>query len=215
MKKIIPLLIVLAILLCACSYFPSTDPDNLKTTYYEDGSYSYQTPGGISYSINSLPFTLENNGAKMDLVDVQYYEVYSQNNHGYTGYVIAVYDRANLTDDAIYWMDKTEYASQEFDVNAFVREKDGSDSSFMKSIWNRYDKDFWYRIFRTNETMRYSLSGGQISVQSVWAANKDDQQNKWYHYSIIIDEKTDYSDLSRLTTKEIEMITRAIADELQ
>lgn len=220
MKKAIPVTFILIAMfllvsLCGCSANSVTPSQtNMENTYYEDGSYSYQTPSGISYNIKTLPFTLQNNDLQMDLVDAQYYEVYSEANHGYTGYAIAVFDRSNLTDDDIYWMDKMEYATREFDVNAFIRKKDSSDSSFMVSFWNKYDQNYWYRIFRTSETMRYSLGGGQISIQSVWDANNDDAQDMWYHYIIEIDEETDYSDLSRLTTNEVEMITKAMLDAI-
>lgn len=224
-KKIGCFIVLLVICLCLSSCGESAYDDEVSyardDTYFrnkitfEDGSYCYEGTYNITYQIKTLPFSLEKNGLKMDLIDLQYYEVYSPNSHGYDGYVIAVFDRTSISEDDIYWMRNSQNFSREFDVNAYYRESDSTDSEGILAFQSSYDPKYWFFIFRTKETSRYPLESGEISIQAIWQSTDEDIKDSYFYYDLEIDSSADYSDLSRLPTYEIDAITSAMIDAVE
>lgn len=191
------------------------DTFNRNRTTLEDGSYYTEDTYSLSYTIKTLPFSLEKNGLKMDLTDLQYYEVYSPDSHGYTGYIIVVFDRTSISDDDRYWMSKSEYTSCEFDVNAYYFESGSTKHEKIPHFASSYNSEYWSFIFRTKETSRYPIKDGEISMQAIWKSTDENTKDSWFHFYLEIDSSTDYSDLSRLTTYEIEAISDALISAIE
>lgn len=195
--------------------YAQDNPSVKNRTYLEDGSYYYDDTYYRVYQIETLPFSLEKNGLTMDLIDMQYYEVYSSESHGYTGYVIIVFDRTSISDDDIYWISKPKNVSSEFKVGSYYSEAGSTDAERIPNFSSTYDSEHWFFIFRTTETSRYPLKDGEIFMQAFWDSADENKKDSAFYYYLELDDSTDYSDLSRLTTDEIGAITSAMVDAIK
>lgn len=181
MKKVCAffLAICLAAGLCACSS-TSSSYDYEWTT---DASGNKISSSDTRWTIfpDSLPVSMEMNGAEISLASVDLYQDKSEENHEYTLWIVATIETAGMSSDDLYWLQKSD-----LDVSSYITcEGNGYDFDSANRLGSLRDEStgeivyvFTSSFFNEN---RYSFAGSELVV----SASETDKDGiyKSIHYS--------------------------------
>lgn len=194
-KRCMAILLIFCILTVGCS----SEPARPSSITFEN------LPGEIAY-----------NDTIITLSDVSFCEVYTESDHGYTGYCIVTVDRSNLTDDDVYWMLKQDLREPqaEFEVNAYLTSEINSleleRMSLLQRIYN--DKNIYF-VFFTDDIQREHLNDFKLSLQMIISPEKSlaAASTQSYYFDFNAEEGVDYSDYnSVLSEKESDILVDAL-----
>lgn len=148
-------------------------------------------------TIEVLPGDIACGDASISLSAVSFCEVYAD--HGYTGYCVATVDRANLSDDDVYWMLNRDSGDiqAELQVNAYISsEGNALDGERMSQLQTIYNSENIYFMFYTQDVQREHLDDFEISLQIIASPQKDltATTTQYYYYGQSAEAGVDYSD---------------------
>lgn len=167
-----------------------------------------------SITIEALPGDMAYGDTTISLSAVSFCEVYAD--HGYTGYCIATVDRANLSDDDVYWMLNRDVGDiqAEFQVNAYLSsESNALDSEMMSQLQTTYNSENIYFMFYTKDVQREHLNDFEISLQMIMSPEKDltATTTQYYYYYKNAEDGIDYSDYDNILSEgEVNVLVDAL-----
>lgn len=209
-KRLIAFISSLGLLFCLCA---CTENGSVSPTIFSDGSMVYNSGNHLSYSMKTIPFDMVVEEKTVPFYKVSFFELYAD--HGYTAYIVVSLDRANLSDDDIYWLTKYDDKkySKTLDVNVYAdSEKNQLKSKLLHLMGIVYDDDYIYYSY-CSESQRYSFLDSSFSCQAIIIpTGLTESDTVYYHYTHTIDD-SNYSDtIASLTTSEREAIVQAAED---
>lgn len=209
-KRVFAFIVCISVLLClaACS-----EGGNNPPTTFSDGSFTYYSGDNLSYSMKTVPFDMVIEEKTVPFHKASFFELYVD--HGYTAYLVISLDRANLSDDDIYWL--TKYDDKKFyktlDVNVYANsEKNQLQTESLHLMGIVYDDDYIYYSY-CSDNQRYSFLNSSFSCQVIIVpTGLTESDTVYYHYTHTVDD-SNYSDtIASLSTSEREAIVQAAED---
>lgn len=184
MKRILPVVLALMVLLTGCG--PSEPP--------------YSDP---SYTVDTLPYDMDYNGTKIPIKSVEIYQ--DKVNYEWSPYLVIHFDITDVSDDQLHWLTTVDWSSLEADLDidatysSAQNELKYSHFSLMKKYYNRDEQDlaFLYLGYLDKGRKDFSDIVGDVDIKlrqdETYTDSSKKEKHKFNYYNIDINRGTEIS----------------------